>query len=93
MNIYHQQTEKFTNTKRNMPAYRGLFIDFVEGGQNSEDENRNEIFWNTTCYIEINNLFSPKTITKFNFYGETNEDDLKTNNKVVFVIILFHFIF
>ena len=76
-----EPSASFNNVVLNWP-YKDCVL---EGGQSNEDETRNEIFWNNTlAKSEIDNLFSPKVLTNFNFYGDANKDDLKYDNQVIF---------
>ena len=76
-----EPSASFNNVVLNWP-YKDCVL---EGGQSNEDETRNEIFWNNTlAKSEIDNLFSPKVLTNFNFYGDAKKDDLKYDNQVIF---------
>ena len=55
-----EPSPSFNNVVLNWP-YKDCIL---EGGQNNENETRNEVFWNNIlAKTEINNLFSPKTLT------------------------------
>lgn len=46
----------------------------LEGGQNQEDQKRDEIFWNQTLASdEIDRLFEPKVLTNFRKYNKSGE--------------------
>ena len=76
-----EPSASFNNVVLNWP-YKDCVL---EGGQSNEDETRKEVFWNNTlAKSEIDNLFSPKVLTNFNFYGDANKDDLKYDNQVIF---------
>ena len=57
----------------------------LEGGQEEDTENRNEIFWNTLiAKEEINNLFSSKVISSAKLITSSNEQKFKATDKEFF---------
>ena len=76
-----EPSASFNNVVLNWP-YKDCVL---EGSQSTEDETRNEIFWNNTlAKSEIDNLFSPKVLTNFNFYGDSQKNDWTYDNQVIF---------
>lgn len=76
-----EPSANFNNVVLNWP-YKDCTL---EGGQSSEDETRNEIFWNNTlAKSEIGSLLSAKVLTNFNFYGDAKKEDLIYENQVIF---------
>ena len=57
----------------------------LEGGQEEDSENRNEVFWNTLiAKEEINNLFSSKVICTAKLITSSNEEKFKATDKEFF---------
>lgn len=57
----------------------------LEGGQDKEDQKRNEIFYNETLAPdEITRLFEPKTLTNFKLYDSKGESILNEKSEIDF---------
>jgi adenine-specific DNA-methyltransferase len=78
-------TSSITNSFHNVVLEWPYKDCLLEGGQTNQSENRQEIFWNgVIAKDEIENLLTPKTLTNFQFHGNSKKDNLLNENQVIF---------
>lgn len=78
-------TSHITNSFHNVVLEWPYKDCLLEGGQTHQSENRQEIFWNAViAKDEIDNLLTPKTLTNFQFHGNSKKENISNENQVVF---------